>query len=249
MIKKSLGQNFFVNENLGKTIIQYIAESNPDVIVEIGPGRGFFTEKLEKLNKELLLVEKDDDLAKSLSQTYSSVVNIDFLDWDFKEIEKYKSKKILFFGSLPYNVSKPIIQKVISSKFFNMPAYFIIQKEVAEKYTSKAPNNNILSIKTQYFAQPKKLIDINPGSFLPAPKVISSFIQFSPITKLPNVDFRKFLKFVERCFRSPRKTLNNNLKGFSLNKYDAKLLSKRPQELTLEEYITLFQNIDTSSVI
>ncbi len=243
MIKKSLGQNFFINEHLGQRIISHVGQEIPDLIVEIGPGRGFFTQKLSKITSNLLLIEKDDELAKELSLSYPNVLNIDFLDWDFKELNSEKSKKIIFFGSLPYNVSKPIIQKIISSEFFNNNCYFIIQKEVADKYIAKSPNSNILSLKSQLFANPTKLFDISPGSFFPPPKVTSSLICFAPKLQKIQLDNEKFIKFLEKSFKSPRKTLRNNLKGTNFNADILALLDKRPQELTLDEYLFLFNNL------
>lgn len=246
MIKKSLGQNFFVNENLGEKIINFVREENPEVVVEVGPGRGFFTKKLSTFTPKLVLVEKDDELSQDSRNSFpdATVINIDFLDWDFKELEQYKDKKIIFYGSLPYNVSKPIIHKILSSGFFTNNCYFIIQKEVAEKYIMNEPNNNILSLRTQLFAKPKKLMDINPGAFMPQPKVMSSVIKFSPIPKLQiDINEEKFVKFIENCFRSPRKTLRNNLKNISSRLQSEELLDKRPQELTLEQYIQIFTNL------
>ncbi|KKP92624.1 MAG: Ribosomal RNA small subunit methyltransferase A [candidate division WS6 bacterium GW2011_GWC1_36_11] len=245
MIKKSLGQNFFVNENLGEKIINFVKDENPEIIVEIGPGRGFFTHKLSIFSQQLVLIEKDDILAEDLKISFpnSIVLNQDFLDWNFKELEQFSGKKIIFYGSLPYNISKPIIQKIISSGFFSNNCYFIIQKEVAEKYVSKEPNNNILSLRTQLYAKPKKLMDINPGAFMPRPKVMSSVIKFSPIEKQTDINEEKFIKFIENCFRSPRKTLRNNLKNISSRLQDEELFNKRPQELTLEQYIHIFTNL------
>ncbi|MCK9574141.1 MAG: 16S rRNA (adenine(1518)-N(6)/adenine(1519)-N(6))-dimethyltransferase RsmA [Candidatus Omnitrophica bacterium] len=246
MIKKSLGQNFFVNENLGEKIINYVKDEKPEVVVEIGSGRGFFTQKLSSITPDLVLIEKDNLLAQGLNDSFPKtiILNIDFLDWDFKELEQFKEKKIVFYGSLPYNVSKPIIHKIISSRFFSNNCYFIIQKEVAEKYIANIPNNNILSLKTQLFAKPKKLMDIHPGAFLPQPKVMSSVIRLSPILRQQiDINEEKFVKFIENCFRSPRKTLRNNLKNISSRLQFEELLEKRPQELTLEQYIQIFTNL------
>lgn len=244
-IKKSLGQNFFINENLGKKIVDFVKSQSPDLVVEIGPGRGFFTQKLAEIAPKLLLIEKDDILSQNLKETFPNAVilNKDFLDWNFDELIPFKDKKIIFFGSLPYNVSKPIIHKILSSEFFKNNSYFIIQKEVAENYIAQAPNSNILALKTQLFAKPKKLIDIHPGSFLPQPKVMSTFIQFSPIPRNTTIDTWKFIRFIENCFRSPRKTLRNNLKNVIINPNFEELLNKRPQELSLEQYLQIFTNL------
>ncbi len=238
-LKKSLGQNFFINENLGNQILSYVFNESCPYIVEIGPGAGFFTMKLRNMGKKILAIEKDDILSQKLIEQGINVVNIDFLDWDFKEIE---NKGVIFFGSLPYNVSKPIISKIISSKYFTNNCFFIVQKEVAEKYIAKSPDSNLLSLRSQIYANCKKILDIGPSSFKPAPKVNSSLIMFSPNHRDISVNILSFESFLERCFTHPRKTLRNNLKGLEFSNDFEKLLQKRPQHLSLEEYLQLFND-------
>jgi len=241
-LKRSLGQNFFINENLGNQIISYILNESCPYIVEIGPGTGFFTTKLKNTEKKILVIEKDDILAQRLSEQGINVVNMDFLDWNFKEIE---NSEVVFFGSLPYNVSKPIISKITSSKYFTHNCYFIVQKEVAEKYTARAPVSNLLALKSQIYANCKKIFDIKPSSFKPAPKVNSSLVMFSPTKNKVPVNIPSFESFLEKCFTHPRKTLNNNLKGLKFSNNFENLLQKRPQHLSLEEYLQLFNSKDT----
>lgn len=245
--KKSLGQNFFVNKNLAKQIGNTVLQENPDVIVEIGPGTGSFTQFLLQGNSKLILVEKDNSLSKTLTENYpfAIVINTDFLEWDLDELVQYKGKRILFFGSLPYNVSKPIIKKIIESKYFNTNSYFIVQKEVAQKYTTFAPNNSYLSAHTQLYTKVTRLLDISPESFKPRPRVNSSFVRFSPNKFDPDINKMAFEKFLKSCFKQPRKTLRNNLKNsFAFENEKAKeLLSKRPQHLSLKEFLFLFSNI------
>jgi 16S rRNA (adenine1518-N6/adenine1519-N6)-dimethyltransferase len=238
--KRSLGQNFFINENLGNTIISYILKGQCKNVVEIGPGRGFFTEKLIKGGKNVLAIEKDDNFAKDLMLQNINVLNIDFQDWDLKEIEQ---QDVIFFGSLPYNVSKRIISKIIESKHFKNNAYFIIQKEVAEKYTDKEPNNNLLSIKTSLYADVKKLLDIGPNSFKPAPKVNSCFTVFLQNKHTDIKETSLFQYFLEIAFTHPRKTLRNNLKKYKFKGTFNNLLDKRPQHLSTQQYINLFNDI------
>ena len=238
-LKKSLGQNFFVNENLGNQILSHISKEPCPYVVEIGPGAGFFTMKLKALGKKLLAIEKDNILAQKLVEQGITVINTDFLDWDFNDLEE---QNVIFFGSLPYNVSKPIISKIISSKYFTNNCYFIVQKEVAEKYTARAPESNLLSLRAQIYSNCKKLIDIGPSSFRPSPKVNSSFIMFSPTNKDLDINIPAFESFLERCFNHPRKTLRNNLRSYKFNSDFDKLLEKRPQHLSLEEYLQLFNH-------
>ena len=245
-MKKSLGQNFFVNKNLSTQIAEIVLKEKPDVIVEIGPGLGAFTQFFAKENIKFFAIEKDDDLSLELKNSYPSVFvkNIDFLSWDFSELEPFKEKKITFFGSLPYNVSKKIIKKIITSKFFNSPSFFIIQKEVAEKYCAKEPNNNFLSVSTSLNADTNKLFNISSESFKPRPNVNSTFIQFTP-KNIPLENIKAFEKFLHNAFRQPRKTLKNNLgSNYSFTKEDiTPLLQKRPQHLSLEQYLYLFDNV------
>lgn len=245
-MKKSLGQNFFVNKNLSTQIVEIVLKEKSDVIVEIGPGSGAFTQFFAKEDTKLFAIEKDDNLSQELKDLYPSVTvkNIDFLDWDFSELEPFKEKNITFFGSLPYNVSKKIIKKIITSEFFNSPSFFIIQKEVAEKYCAKEPNNNFLSLSTALYADTNKLFNISPESFKPRPNVNSTFIQFTPKT-VPLENSKAFEKFLHNAFRQPRKTLKNNFgRNYSFTKEDIiPLLQERPQHLSLEQYLYLFNNV------
>lgn len=248
--KRSLGQNFFVNSNLAKQIVDIVSEKAADILVEIGPGEGAFSNLLNRKSSNFLMIEKDNLLASALQNRFPerSVINTDFLTWDFEELKQYSDKRIVFFGALPYNISKKIIEKIIKSEYFNSESYFIIQKEVAERYTDREPNNNILSIQTQIYANCKKLFDIKPEAFRPKPKVTSTFIQFKPqkdknISKIKhNKNFRIFL---QSAFTQQRKMLSNNLKRYTF-KEDGRvkeLLSARPQHLSVEDYIYLFTNI------
>lgn len=248
--KKSLGQNFFINQNLAKSIVNISLQTNPDIVVEIGPGKGYFTQLISSVHKEkIILIEKDTALATDLrlSIQNAEVKNIDFLDWNFEELSTYKGKSILFFGSLPYNVSKMIIRKIIESEYFNNDCFFIIQKEVAEKYSAKESESNLLSMETELYAKAKREFDISPASFTPRPKVTSSFIRFSPTKKIFDIDKKEFKSFLKLAFRQPRKTLRNNLKGllFKDQEIVETLLSKRAQHLSLDEYIFLFSKVDT----
>ena len=255
--KRSLGQNFFVNQNLAKRIAQEVFNESPDLIVEIGPGQGYFSKIFYEQKAKLLLIEKDDILAKELSSVFpkESVINRDFLDWNFEELSIFPKDKITFFGSLPYNVSKKIIDKIINSEYFRNPCFFIIQKEVAEKYTSSSPNNNYLATKTLLYAKTKKILDISPDSFRPKPKVMSSLIGFYPLKKsygtfIENKSLEQFDIFLQSAFKQPRKKLLNNLKRYRFKEEQREkileLLERRAQHTSLEDFYLLFSNILSS---
>ena len=211
-IKKSLGQNFFVNENLGNYIINILANSNCTSVVEIGPGLGFFTEKLIKKFENVTVIEKDKEIAQNLKFQFPKVlvINNDFLDIDLNTIV---DENTTFFGSLPFNVSKKIIKKIIESKYFTNPSFFIIQKEVAEKYLYKQPYS-ILSLTTAMYADCKKVFDISKED-------IANLIKLS--------------------FRQPRKNILNNLKGTRFEKGAQEFKNLRPEQLSLDDFIKLYE--------
>ena len=176
--KKSLGQNFFVNQNLAKRIVQEVFNESPELIAEIGPGQGYFSKIFYEQKAKLLLVEKDDNLAEQLSSIFPKeiVINKDFLDWDFEELSIFPKDKITFFGSLPYNVSKKIIDKIINSEYFRNPCFFIIQKEVAERVCAKSPDANYLSIFLQTFFNVELISVVPKEHFYPSPQVDGAII-------------------------------------------------------------------------
>ena len=236
--KKSLGQNFFVNENLGNYIVDILSNSNCTSVVEIGPGLGFFTEKLIKKFKNVIVIEKDKEIAQNLKFQFPKVlvINNDFLDINLDTIA---DENTTFFGSLPFNVSKKIIKKIVESRYFTNPSFFIIQKEVAEKYLYKQPYS-ILSLTTAIYADCKKVFDISPDSFRPKPHVTSSFISFSPTER--EIDNKEDIaNLIKLSFRQPRKNILNNLKGTRFEKGTQEFKNLRPEQLSLDDYIKLYK--------
>lgn len=247
--KRSLGQNFFADRNLAIKIVNETLKNNPDVVVEIGPGTGSFTQLLSKVNSKLICIEKDDELALFIKSSFKDVevINSDVLKINFSELEKslspYNNK--VCFGSLPYNISKKIIRLFIESAIFD-EHYFIIQKEVAEKYTSRDKKQNILSLTASIYADAKKIFDIPPDVFRPKPKVTSSLISFTPNLKITDAQERSELEgLIRTSFSQPRRTLLNNLKG-NYTFTDEEYQTSRPEDLTLDDYIKLSKSLRKS---
>lgn len=236
--KKSLGQNFFVNNTLADKIVNYVRENtDKKKILEIGPGRGYFTEKLMSKFDLVLAIEKDDNLAWNLKSTFPdlSIINSDILLLDIRNIPLHEYAT---YGSLPYNISKRIISLFMEDGRIS-DMFFIVQKEVAEKYTQKDTKSSILSMTSKIYADFKLVMNISPASFRPMPKVESSLIHIKINKNREKIDdIKKFVGIIHRAFSSPRKKIRNNLKEVPL-KYEG----KRAEDITFEEYINIYNEI------
>ncbi len=235
--KKSLGQNFFTNPSLGRHLVEKTLEGGIKGVVEIGGGRGFFTGLFVEKNVEVFVIEKDDVLSKNLEFLFPNITvfNDDIFSEKVSHLFK-KSSEYVCFGSLPYNISKKIISYV-AQKSTLQNFFFIIQKEVAEKYSDGEKSSVLFLLNSLYF-DVKVLKNISPENFKPRPSVNSSFVKFSRNENLKLVDdIDSFTKYLHLAFKQPRKMLKNNLKGYGC------VLEKRAQDLNLLEHINLWKSL------
>ena len=224
--KKSLGQNFLIDKNIIKKIINIIDIENKNII-EIGSGKGALTnEIIKKKPKSLSIIEKDFNLSKELNLKYKNnkivkIYNIDVLKLN---IEKLCRKNSIIFGNLPYNISSQILVKIL--KFKKWPPKFtdlilMFQKELGEKILGKFPSANYgrLSILTSYRLKILKKFLVSPNCFLPKPKVTSLVIHFKPqLSTIILKDISNLEKITNIIFSNKRKMINKNIK---------KILSKK----------------------
>lgn len=242
--KRSLGQNFFTNQNLGKFLIEKVVETNPKTVIEIGGGKGFFTKLLLEKNAEVIVIEKDDTLSKSLEYLFNNtkVYNEDLFSKNILNLFQ-NTKDTVCFGSLPYNISKKIISYLAkNSDIENF--YFVIQKEVAEKYAARK-KSSFLSISTELYFKTKILLNIAPENFKPRPNVVSSFVRFTREEKeVENAE--EFLKYLHKAFKQPRKKLKNNLQKYY--DIDSNNLDQRAEDLSLEEHLNLYTRLKRKSI-
>ena len=248
MPKKSLGQNFLIDKNIIKKIINLSNIHNRHVI-EIGPGNGELTDEIiNNKPKSITLIEKDFDLSKRLKTKYSEnqnliIFNDDILKFDLEKIIK---KESMIIGNLPYNISSQILVKMIKFKkwppnFFDL--IFMFQKELGEKIIGlyQTPNYGRISILANSRLKVIKKFFVSPNCFRPKPKVTSMVIHFKPKSPLLSIkDILKLEKITKIFFSNKRKMINKNIKKLftqkqikSLNHLD---LKSRPTELNPEMY-------------
>jgi len=254
--KKSLGQNFLIDENIIKRIIQEGKITANETVLEIGPGTGNLTEEIIKQKpKKIILIEKDNKLSEELLLKFRNTIEI--INDDILEIEEnnLSSNQILVFGNLPYNISTKILTKWIcniKNKFWFKKLLLMFQKEVADRIVAETNTKNYgrLSVISQWKMNIKKIIDIKPHSFYPKPKILSTLLEFTPKNSFIHInDIKNLEKITKTLFNKRRKMIKNSIFNI-LNKEDlSKInfninLNSRPENIKPEEYYFLAKEIE-----
>lgn len=217
-ISRRRGQNFLVDSNIQKKIIQAVNPNKDDEILEIGPGLGALTEDLFIKAKKLYAVEKDKALFAFLKERFTSCNNLELIHQDFllTQLKKLSDVQLKVVGNLPYYVSTPIIAHLFQKNRKKVKDIFItIQDEVGKRYAGEKGTKEYSSISllVQYFSSPQILFSIPKKAFYPQPKVNSVFMHLK-VREEPPVfleDEEQFFKIVRACFQQRRKTLLNSL--------------------------------------
>ena len=211
--KRNLGQNFLIDENILNIITELGNINNEDLILEVGPGTGNLTQKiLEKKPKNFTVIEKDKKLVDFLKKKFNKkidIINEDMMKFSY---EKNLNKRIIVFGNLPYNISTQILSKWIKiKKLENFYKKFILmfQKEVADRIIAKDNSKNYgrLSIISNWKMNVKKIMDIDPKSFKPIPKVKSSILTFEPKKNYYKIQDGKNLEHITNVFFNQRRKM------------------------------------------
>ena len=248
MPKKSLGQNFLIDKNIIKKIINLSNIQNRHVI-EIGPGNGELTDEIiNNKPKSITLIEKDFDLSKRLKKKYSENKNLKLFNNDILkfDLEKIIKKESMIIGNLPYNISSQILVKIIKFKkwppdFFDL--IFMFQKELGEKIVGlyQTPNYGRISILANSRLKVIKKFFVSPNCFRPKPKITSMVIHFKPKSTLLSIkDILSLEKVTKIFFSNKRKMINKNIKKLFTQKQINSLkqldIKSRPTELNPEMY-------------
>ena len=254
--KKKFGQNFLVDKQVLNNIGEVVNATEEDLIIEIGPGMGALTKILKKKNSNLVCFEIDNDLIpilKSLEDNKTKIINEDILKVDFKKIIKgYTYNKLYIVGNLPYYITTPIIKHIIESNIPVDEMIFMVQNEVADRFTSLPGNKEYGSITLylKYYYNLEKLFVVHKTSFSPAPKVESAIIRLKKRNNLPSIDTDKYFKLINDAFKQKRKTLKNNLSNYDFNKIHEVLTKNnfpdnvRAEELSEDIFIELLNTLE-----
>lgn len=251
--KKYLGQHFLTDRNLLSIIADSAEVSSEDTVIEIGPGRGSLTEVLAARAKKIISIEFDTELIEPLKNLAYS--NVQIIEADARVVNPIEllgdcgTYKLV--GNLPYYAAMPIIRSFFESTCRPSRSVFLIQKEVALQICASPGSYSLASLGIQIFGTPKICKIVKPGSFTPAPKVMSAIVAVQShdryINQIENIPL--FFKLVRAGFFAPRKQIRNSIAmGLSIGNSKAdELLSlasinfqRRAETLEIEEWINLF---------
>lgn len=243
--KKSLGQNFLRDPSLIEKIIDALSLDTTDTVIEIGPGRGALTRRLLERAGKVIVIEFDRDMIAVLLERFPDahklqIVTGDVLDIDLAEVAEGSSCRLL--GNLPYNISTPILQRVIKYRSAFNSSVLMFQREVADRITAPpgGRDRGFLSVLVEDAFETERLFDVPPTAFEPEPKVWSTVIRLRP-KQTPIATDEMFYRVVSASFAHRRKTLLNNLKNLSPNAADSLRAAgidgtRRAETLTLDEW-------------
>jgi 16S rRNA (adenine1518-N6/adenine1519-N6)-dimethyltransferase len=224
--KKSLGQNFLIDQNILNNIVAQADLTPESGVIEIGPGIGSLTERIAKEAKNVVAFEIDQRLIPILEETLepydnAKVINQDVLEADIHSVIKEnfsEGQDIMVVANLPYYVTTPIILKLLNENLPIRGIVIMIQKEVADRIAAKPSTKEYgsLSIAIQYFAEAETVMTVPHTVFIPKPNVDSAVIKItkrtSPLVSVKDEEF--MFKIVRASFAQRRKTIVNNLKSY-----------------------------------
>ena len=255
--RKRFGQHFLVDEGVLFQITQSMHIVPSDLVLEIGPGRGALTERLDGLTSNLSAVEIDRDLIPVLAKKFPAlaVVNADILKVDLADVVTRPTRLV---GNLPYNISSPLLLKIAeftrNSPGLVSDGHFMLQREMAQRLAAEPGTKawGRLSVMLQLTFDIECLFDVAPESFQPPPRVWSSVVRLIPkqVPALSSPTQIKCLDLVLRqAFAARRKRLANALKGLELDLTGADIdPNVRPDSVTLSQYIVLAQQIEKMQI-
>lgn len=250
--KKHFSQNFLTDYDVVTSSVDAL-NVKEEKVIEIGPGLGALTQELLNRNYDVDAYEIDLDMVNHLKDEFKSYNNFSLYNEDFLKVDlsKYEGKELKFISNVPYNVTTPIIEKIITSSLDIKTFEFMVQKEVYERLNVKEKSKDYspINIFIDYVGKLSVVRKVSYKCYIPMPNVDSIILKIEFTNKI-NEDplFNKeFVKLVKGSFVSRRKTILNNLTNYFKSKDKAvDILSKaqiepsrRPESLSLNDYLEL----------
>lgn len=261
--KKSLGQNFLIDDSVCPRMAKAACDENTGVL-EIGPGIGVLTAELSKIAKKVVAIELDERLKKILPKTLADCDNVEVIFGDAMKLDLEKiikehfadCEKVAVCANLPYYITSPIIMMLLEKKLPIESITVMVQKEAAERLCAEVGSREAgaVTAAVSFYAEKEILFEVSRKSFMPAPNVDSAVIKLNILPEPPIkvADEKKFFSLVKACFAQRRKTLVNtvsNTLGIEKETLRNALLelslsdTVRGEALTMEELAKLSEKI------
>lgn len=260
--KRRLGQNFLVDNNVVKRILDAVQPKRDETIIEIGPGRGALTARLLESGARVIAIEFDRDLVPKLREQFGGYSNFNLIKADALAVDfcplVQPAQTARVVANLPYNIGTAILQKLIEQRTCITEMFLMLQREVADRITATADSTDrgYLSVFVEAYCEAEKLFDVPAQAFRPVPKVVSTVVRLGVRERIAaDVKDESLLwQVVSAGFAHPRKTILNNLReapepihemltkrgGASIVLCDAGIPPlRRAETLTIEEWATL----------
>ena len=252
--RRALGQHFLRDPGIARAIVDLVAPTARDLVVEIGPGEGALTEELAWRSGRLVALEVDPELIDRLRRRFPGieVQHADAREWDYGALVRPPDGRVLVVGNLPYSVSKPIVTALQTARAAIDVMALMLQREVAERLAA-GPGGKVygaLSVLTQAGCDVELALRVPPGAFRPPPQVESAVVRLTPRvqSRVPAAMEARFREVVRAAFGRRRKTLPNALnEGLRVPLGRAREATtmagvdpgRRAETLTIEEFVAL----------
>ena len=249
--RKRFGQHFLTDLTIIERIVTTIQPQSTDTIVEIGPGRGAISKSLADLAGTFHAIELDRDLAPVLAKQFESCDNVriheaDALKFNFAKL----GDDLRIVGNMPYNISTPLLFRLVDFRQQIRDMHFMLQKEVVDRMAAPPGNKTYgrLSIMLGCYMNIEPLFDVPPEAFSPPPRVTSSIVRLRPLPEdsFQIYDHDSLSRIVAEAFSQRRKTLRNALSA-SATEEDLVAAGmdpqSRPERASIANYVALANQI------
>lgn len=260
-LQKGYGQNFIINPGICPKLCNAAGLLPQSNVLEIGPGFGTLTQQLAQRASKVVALEVDARLLPVLQHTLQGFNNVQVLHQDAMTADlgqiiqqQFGGGPVKVCANLPYNITSPLLMKLLESRLPLESITVMVQKEAAQRIAAQPGTRQAgaISYAVHYYTTPKLVFTVKPGSFYPPPKVTSAVIHLTPVASpqlagRPQQEKRLF-RLIRAAFSQRRKTLNNGVSaGLGLPKSQVAAAQSaagiapmaRPEELTLQNFIAL----------
>lgn len=252
--RRALGQHFLTDTSVVERIFGALDIRPSDHVLEIGPGTGALTPRLEREAGSVVAVEIDRDLAESLRPRLPDVdiVCADALAVDLAGLLDRAGRRRRVVGNLPYRIASPLLHRLFDDRVVVRDMHFMVQAEVARRLAA-TPGSKIygrLSVAAQWYCRIEMLFEVAPGSFSPPPKVRSAFVRLKPYSPADRLDCdaASLRRVAQVAFSRRRKTLANALESIAVD-WEALDIDprNRPEDLDVADFVAIAKGLPPTS--